>query len=181
MSKVTRAASRCRWREFSKPKLCLAVKGPFADFCRLRWGSLSKALHLTATGAVYPATHPLLRDLFSELLPTPEATLTRALELATEIATHTSSVSTNLMREMMYRNPGSAEATHLLDSAILYSIFGSKDNVEGAKSFLEKRDAVFEGVMRRDAPVVYPWWDAVGTGVRSRVKGEEFEGHKPKL
>lgn len=43
------------------------------------------------------------------------------------------------MREMMYRNPGSAEGTHLLDSRVIYEMFGSRDNGEGVKSFLEKR------------------------------------------
>ena len=54
----------------------------------------SRALHLTTTGSVLPAKHPLLNSLSSELLPTPEATLHRALELADDIAKNTSTVST---------------------------------------------------------------------------------------
>lgn len=65
--------------------------------------------------------------------------LPHALSLAAEIAQNTSTVSTHLMREMMYRNPGSAEGTHLLDSRVIYEMFGSRDNGEGVKSFLEKR------------------------------------------
>lgn len=59
-----------------------------------------------------------MRELFSEILPTPEATLARALELADEIAKNTSTVSTKLMRDMMYRGPASAEEAHLLDSKV---------------------------------------------------------------
>jgi len=64
---------------------------------------MSRAMHLITTGSVYPASHPLLTSLFSEVLPTPEATLARALELADEVAKNTSTVSTKLMRDLMYR------------------------------------------------------------------------------
>lgn len=125
---------------------------------------LSRALHLTTTGSVYPAEHPLMRELFSEILPTPEATVARALELADEIAKNTSTVSTKLMREMMYRAPASAEEAHLLDSKIIHGLFGTKDNTEGVKSFFEKRPPQFSGTMQNDAPEAYPWWSQVDVG-----------------
>jgi enoyl-CoA hydratase/carnithine racemase len=65
----------------------------------------SRAIHLCTTGAVYPASHPLLNTLFSEVLLTPEATVTRALELADEVAQSTSVVSTKIMRDLIYREP----------------------------------------------------------------------------
>lgn len=82
--------------------------------------------HLTTTGSTYPATSPLLADLFSEVLPDPAAVLPRALELAQDIAKNTSAVSTYLMRQMMWRNPGTPEGTHLLDSRLLYELFSSR-------------------------------------------------------
>lgn len=133
---------------------------------------LSKALHLTATGAVYPSEHPLVRDLFSEILPTPEATLKRALELADEIAKNTSTVSTKLMRDLMYYGPSSAEEAHLLDSRIIHSLFGSKDNNEGVKSFFEKRPPNFEATMTKDAPEAWPWWSQVDIGHTPPVKSK---------
>lgn len=139
---------------------------------------MGKALHLVTTGSVYPANHPLLNGLFSELLDTPEKVLPRAIELATEIAHNTSTVSTNLMRELMYRNPGTAEGTHLLDSHVIYGLFGSKDNNEGVNSFMEKRAAKFEASMLNDAPTAYPWWEAVDTSVRAKAEGQVG---KPKL
>ena len=45
-----------------------------------------RALSLFTTGSVYQADHPLLHDLFSELLSTPEATVKRALDVADDIA-----------------------------------------------------------------------------------------------
>lgn len=136
---------------------------------------MGKALHLVTTGSVYKAKDKLLDGLFSELLPTPDAVLPRALELASEIAQNTSSVSTNLMRELMYRNPGTAEGTHLLDSAVIYGLFGGKDNNEGVKSFMEKRPAQFSGSMVHDAPSAYPWWEPVDTSVRPKPEGYQYK------
>jgi len=130
---------------------------------------MSRAIHLSTTAGVYPASHPLLRELFSELLPTPEATLARALEIADDIAKNTSAVSTKLMRDMMYRGADSAEGAHLLDSRVLFGLFGSKDNDEGVKSFFEKRPAKFVGKMPDDAPNVYPWWEPVNIASSARA------------
>lgn len=47
----------------------------------------------------------------------------------------------------MYRNPGSAEATHLLDSKVIIDLFQSRDKAEGIQSFLEKREPVFKGTL----------------------------------
>lgn len=136
---------------------------------------MSKALHLTTTGSTYPASHQLLNTLFSETLPTPDAVLPRALEIAHEVVSNTSTVSTYLMREMMYRDTGSAEGQHLLDSRIIYELFSSKDNKEGVKAFLEKRQVDFQGNMQHDAPAAYPWWNEVGTGNRAVAEGYKFK------
>jgi hypothetical protein len=119
---------------------------------------MGRALHLVTTGSVYEAQNPLFNGLFSELLPSPEAVLPRALELAKEISDNTSTVSTNLMRELMYRNPGTAEGTHLLDSEVISGLFNGPDNTEGVRSFKEKRPAKFtanmlEGMAHYQSPL----------------------------
>ncbi|KAK3723196.1 hypothetical protein LTR37_001919 [Vermiconidia calcicola] len=136
---------------------------------------MGRALHLVTTGSVYEANNPLFNGLFSELLPSPDKVLPRALELADEIAKNTSVVSTNLMRELMYRNPGSAEGTHLLDSAVIYGLFGGKDNTEGVISFKEKRPAQFSATMQEDAPGAYPWWETVSTSSRPKPEGLKYK------
>lgn len=124
---------------------------------------MSRALHLTTTGSVYPADHALFGPLFSEILPNAERTLERALELADDIATNTSTVASSLMRDMMYRGPDSPEETHLLDSSVIYGLFGKRDNEEGIRSFFEKRKPEFKASFntQEDLPEVYPWWPRV--------------------
>lgn len=77
------------------------------------------------TGAVYPASDKVFDGLFSELLDTPEEVLPRALEVAKDVVQNTSVVSTYLMKEMMFRDRGSVEGQHLLDSRVIYELFGS--------------------------------------------------------
>lgn len=66
------------------------------------------------------------------MLSTPDAVLPRALELADEIVTNCSGISIYLMKEMMFRNPDTPEGAHLLDSKLVYELFSSLDNKEGA-------------------------------------------------
>ncbi|KAI4131936.1 MAG: hypothetical protein LQ347_002767 [Umbilicaria vellea] len=124
----------------------------------------SRALHLTTTGATYRADAKLLDGLYSEILETPEAVMRRALEIAEEVASQTSVVATYLMREMMWRNPGSAEGAHLLDSRIIYDLFSSADKKEGVEAFLNKRAVNFTGTMTENPPSYYPWWEPVEVG-----------------
>lgn len=134
----------------------------------------SRALHLTTTGSTYRSTDPLLSNLFSEVLPTGEATLSRALQLAGEVAANTSTIATSLMRDLMWRGPDNAEDTHLLDSAIIYGLFGQGDNEEGVRSFLEKRKPEFKGSFQStpgDLPHAYPWWKPVDTKLRPHAGG----------
>lgn len=137
----------------------------------------SKAIHLAATGDTYNADHSLFNTLFSEVCATPEATLARALELAHNLALKTSTVSTKIMRDLMYRGPESVEEAHLLDSQMIYGLYGRKDNLEGVQSFLQKRPVNFKGQMLQDAPEGYPWWRQIDIG----DKPLEYSYEKAKL
>ena len=132
----------------------------------------SRALHLTTTGSTYPASDPLLRELFSEIVPTPQKYLERALEIADDVAKNTSLLSSYLMKEMMYRDMGSAEGQHLLDSRLISAMYGGPDNIEGVKSFFEKRPGEFTATVEENAPSCYPWWQEVNTRSKAQVAGK---------
>ncbi|EJP69424.1 hypothetical protein ACQRIT_002742 [Beauveria bassiana] len=118
----------------------------------------SKAMHLVSTGAVYPATHRLFDDLFSEVVE-PAQVLPTALKIAEGMAQNCSIVSTQVMKDMMYSGPKSPEEAHLLESKIFYSLTcPDTDSAEGVQSFLQKRPPKFTGTMQNQRPFGYPWW-----------------------
>ena len=129
----------------------------------------SRAMHLVTTGSTYEANHDMVRGLFSEVVVSRDEVLPRALVVAEEVVRNTSSVSTSLMREMMYRGPKSPEEAHLLESRVLWELFAGRDKEEGVNAFLEKREARFQGDMLRDAPNVWPWWDKIDTAYPTKV------------
>lgn len=82
-----------------------------------------RAMYLVTTGGVYPPNSPHLGHLFAETLPEASQVLPRALELAKEVAENVSPLALYLNHSLMWRNPGAAEETHLLDSSVLYHMF----------------------------------------------------------
>ncbi|KAL6171157.1 hypothetical protein ACJQWK_04096 [Exserohilum turcicum] len=129
----------------------------------------SRAMQAVTTGSTYAATHKVWDGLFADVCEKPEQVLPRALEIAEDVVRNTSSVSTYLMKELMYRDRGSPEGQHLLDSRIIYELFGSPDNKEGVQSFMEKRQAAFTGTMDNTRVTGYPWWVPVDTLGRPKV------------
>lgn len=85
----------------------------------------SNANYLVGTGGVFPPTAKHFGDLFNEILPDPSQVLPRALELATEIAENVSPASSYLNRALMWRDNGSPEAAHLVESGVISHMFRS--------------------------------------------------------
>jgi enoyl-CoA hydratase/carnithine racemase len=83
----------------------------------------SNAMYLLTTGGVFPPRSSHFGTLFQEVYPDPKQVVSRALELAAEVAENVSPMASYLSRELMWRNPGSAEGAHLVDSAVLYHMF----------------------------------------------------------
>ncbi|KAF9872528.1 enoyl-CoA hydratase/isomerase [Colletotrichum karsti] len=156
------AAIRVAW-EGAKVGFPFARRGLVLESCSAfflpRLIGLSKASHLATTGDVYPVYDPLVSGLFSKLLPTPRETVEYALKLAQDIAENTSLVSTKMMRDMMVYCPPTPEDAHILDSRIFVQMAGTNDNIEGVKSFLEKRKPVFTDTVTRESMPFWPWWD----------------------
>ncbi|KAE8368856.1 ClpP/crotonase-like domain-containing protein [Aspergillus caelatus] len=133
----------------------------------------SKALYLVSTGSVLPSTSPHFGGLFAETLPEQSEVLPRALALATDMAENTSTMANGLNRALIWRGPESAEEAHLLDSPILYHMFGSRDNKEGVVSFFEKRKPNFKDTLVDNGPAIYPWWSEADISRKPKiVKGD---------
>ena len=86
----------------------------------------SRATYLLTTGLTYAADSKALDGIFSELVPEPKDVLPRALELAKEIVERVSSTAIHLNRQLIWRNAGTAEEAHLIDSPLLAHQFASQ-------------------------------------------------------
>jgi enoyl-CoA hydratase/carnithine racemase len=122
----------------------------------------ARAVQMVTTGAAFSPADECCRGLFAEVLAREADVLPRAVAAAEEIARDVSGVSWALMRDMFWRGPATPEEAHLLESRTLAGLFGGRDNVEGVRSFLEKRAPRFEGTMEEDAPEGWPWWASDG-------------------
>ena len=120
---------------------------------------IARAMEWTMTGRIFPATEALADGLVHELVPADQV-LTRALEVAREIATNTSAVSVALTRQMMWRQLGSPHpiSANRLESKALLALGGMADAKEGVAAFKEKRQANFP-LTTHDLPAFVPWWD----------------------
>jgi enoyl-CoA hydratase/carnithine racemase len=86
----------------------------------------SNATYLLATGKRFKADSKALDGIFAELLPEPKDVLPRAIEIATDIVENVSTMAVYLNRQLIWRNPESAENAHLVDSPLLFDMFGGK-------------------------------------------------------
>ena len=69
-------------------------------------------------GQVHIANDPILKNLFTEVVDTPDQVLPKAMELARELAKENSTISMAIIKNLIWRNPGDPESTHLLDSKV---------------------------------------------------------------
>ncbi|EAW08527.1 enoyl-CoA hydratase/isomerase family protein [Aspergillus clavatus NRRL 1] len=149
----------------SKYGFVFARRGIFMESCSSyflpRLIGYSRAMYLVSTGGVFPSTSKHFDGLFAETLPDKSRVLPRALELATDIAENVSPMASALNRALMWRCSDSAEEAHLLESGILYHMFGALNQKEGVSAFFEKRKPNFQATLEQDGPANYPWWSEV--------------------
>ncbi|HEY4008258.1 MAG TPA: crotonase/enoyl-CoA hydratase family protein [Pseudonocardia sp.] len=147
----------------AKMGFVFARRGIVADGCASwflpRVVGVSTALEWTLSGRVFDAAEALRAGLVRSLHPADELVPT-ALELANEIAEHTSAVSVTLNRQLMWRMLGADHpmAAHEVESRALAHVGGTADAREGVESFLEKRPARYPCRVPADLPDFYPWW-----------------------
>lgn len=119
---------------------------------------LQQSLKWMLTGEIFDANEALSGGLVYEVCA-PESLLTRAYEMARQIAENSAPVSTALIRQMMYRNSAAAhplEAHKVESLAVFYT--SRVDGKEGVAAFLGKRKANFESKASTEMPLFYPWW-----------------------
>lgn len=83
-------------------------------------------MYLLTTGGVFPPNSKHFGSLFNETLQEASQVLPRALQLATEIGENVSPLAYYLNTSLVWRGPGSAEESHLLDSSVLYHMFSAR-------------------------------------------------------
>ncbi len=120
---------------------------------------MSQAMEWVLSGRVFSAQEALAGGLVSEVLE-PEKMLSRARELALEIARNTSPVSVALTRQLLWKMAGANHPleAHRIDSRCMYWTGRREDTAEGISSFLEKRPPQFTMKPSKDMPEFYPWW-----------------------
>ncbi|KAF4930711.1 Enoyl-CoA hydratase AFT3-1 [Colletotrichum viniferum] len=162
LTSILSATIRVAWKD-AKLSMPFARRGftmeSVSAFYLPKLVGLSRAMHMTATGNT---------GLFSDILPIPEATLNYAVGTAVDMAENTSLMSTKMMRDLMLHCPDTPEETHLLDSRTFIASAGSPDNVEGLRSFMEKRKPGFAGDIDRSEFSFWPWWKS---GAKEAIPG----------
>ncbi|OBT71627.1 hypothetical protein VF21_08950 [Pseudogymnoascus sp. 05NY08] len=117
----------------------------------------------------YPADSKVLDGIFAEVLAEPEDVLPRALELACEITKEVSSMAAYLNRQLIWRGAGTAEEAHLVDSPILFEMFGGRDHLEAKRAFFKKEKPNFVYEVENDAPRAYPWCTELNVDLKPKA------------
>ena len=120
---------------------------------------ISKAAELIYTGRVFRAVEEVNSGLFNRVVAQDQV-LTKAMNIAKEIAENTAPVSVALSKALLWHGLGERDpqSVHLIDSRCFYWAGRQKDAYEGVESFLEKRPPKFRMRVSSHMPDFYPWW-----------------------
>jgi len=125
----------------------------------LRIVGIAKAAELVYTGRVFRAVEEASSGLFNCVVPR-EKVLSKATEIATEIAENTSPVSVALSKALLWHGltEDDPQSVHLIDSRCFCWAGQQRDAYEGIQSFLDRRPPKFTMSASTDMPDFYPWW-----------------------
>ncbi len=121
---------------------------------------IGRATEWVYTGRVFQATEAHEAGLIQHLCE-PDELLSKAYEIAREIADNTSAVSVALSRHLLWKMLGADHPmeAHKVDSKAIYTLGQGADAAEGVLSFLEKREAKYPMKVPSDLPDFFPWWE----------------------
>ena len=128
---------------------------------------ISQAMEWVATGRVFDAAEALRGRLVSRVVPDGEL-LPTALDLAREIADHTSGVAVGAARQLLWSMLGAPSPwdAHRAESRALVELGAGPDAAEGVASFLERRPPRFAAPLGDGAVAGVPRWPDPPTDVR---------------
>lgn len=130
---------------FGQPEVKLALMPGAGGTQRLiRAVGKFQAMRIALTGCLVSAQQALAMGMLSEVVED-EQTITRALELAAEIAALPPLAVAQIKEVMLAGADSPLESALVLERKAFQLLFDSRDQKEGAQAFLEKRKAIFSG------------------------------------
>ena len=119
---------------------------------------MGKASEWIFTGRMITASEAYEGRLVNKIVE-PEELMSAAMEIATDIAENTSSVSVTLSRQLMWSMLGANHPveSHKIESKMIHWTGKQADALEGIEAFLEKRKADFKLKSSTAMPPSYPW------------------------
>lgn len=111
----------------------------------------ARAAELLLTGRMFRGVDAERWGLATEAVDA-AAVVPRALEIASEIATHTAPLSVGLSKRLLWMHQPDADEVDALERAIHLHLMGRPDAAEGVQAFLERRDPRWQGRVGTDWP-----------------------------
>jgi enoyl-CoA hydratase/carnithine racemase len=105
-----------------------------------------RATELLLTGRMFSGADAAEWGLALEALPSAEAVVDRAMEVAHDIAVNTAPRSVAASKAILWRSPTpDADEVDAWERAVHLALMGSPDTTEGVTAWVEKRDPVWQG------------------------------------